>query len=350
MSGIAFQKSNGDGSIAFEQLMELKKLNKSELYKLAKEFAPDLELTAVTKTFYIGFNENAETVLNFDGRYFGYFYCSLSLMRTANSDNGYKSSWARVYDGNAMVNQTTRMVHGDDILSWGSVHNSFIGFGTAMMLNRFDNQTNQHSFHVQFIGYKLGDAVENPSEPVNVPIYASNGGFHAISLTDSDNNISYSSGLGSATTLDKLKVYQLKEINGNVMTAYWVDMVNKTIEFIGSGSNIPVQPKADKRLMVVNDPMNIHPGLVWFNFSNDFDNCGVTFATESSTAPLYFTDVWGKEDDIMYTYAGWTITEVSSPVGICKAILVRDLITPLSLPQVATPETSDILFGVVFPA
>ncbi len=161
------QKLSREGTVAYEQLLELQKLNKSELYKLAKEFAPNLAITPVTKTFYIGFNENAENVLNFDGRYFGYFYCSLSLMRTGNSNNSYKSSVARVYDGNSVVSELTRMVHGDDILSWGNVNNHFLGFGTAMILSRFDNQINQHSFHVQFIGYKLGDSEPNPELPEN---------------------------------------------------------------------------------------------------------------------------------------------------------------------------------------
>jgi hypothetical protein len=156
MSGIGFQKRFGDktiGNLTLEAIM------KPDIWKIAKMFAPDLELIPLTKSWEIG-QSSSDGFLNLDGRFCGYFTVNHNIYRVGDSDNNYRQSIALLYDNDQTKMKTLNGFHGDDVLPMSSVNFEYTGFATGLQLSHNFSQP-EHSVLVNFIGFKLGDAVAN---------------------------------------------------------------------------------------------------------------------------------------------------------------------------------------------
>lgn len=164
MSGIGFQKLQGQGTTAYEQMLklsemieELQKLNYPDVYKQAQMFAPQMELIAVEKKWRIE-NGNGSRSVNFDGRYFGYFTVSHSHNNGGASNNSNGTSNAKLFDGAQEVTNSRVFIRGDDINAWVTQPNMYNGFATSMRLDVGGSKVGAE-MTVSFIGFKLGEPI-----------------------------------------------------------------------------------------------------------------------------------------------------------------------------------------------
>lgn len=159
------QKLSREGTVAYEQLLELQKLNKSELYKLAKEFAIGYVLTPVTKSWVIDWTNLPYNFLGFGKRYFGKFNISFSHMHrtTTNNDNGV---YGVLLDESARVALIGTYNRSDGSSRGNSAHSEYLGFADAMIVHTMPNHNNSVvSMVVSFVGYELSEAPTEPSYP-----------------------------------------------------------------------------------------------------------------------------------------------------------------------------------------
>jgi hypothetical protein len=157
---IGFQKLNGAGTAAFDQLVKLgeliqkvEELNYPEIYKMAKMFAPNMVLVPLKKTWNIDDGRNDGTI-NLDGRYFGIFQITHNITRVAGGNNTYEVSRVYVYDINDQKVSLLNGFHGDDILAMKTLTFDYTGFGTSIHL-RHNFTAPEHSLNVSFIGFRL---------------------------------------------------------------------------------------------------------------------------------------------------------------------------------------------------
>jgi hypothetical protein len=171
MSGIGFQKLQGQGTSAYEQLQKtaeliqkIEQLNYPDIYKLAKMFAPNMELTAITKVWAIG-GGNANYALNFEGRYFGYW----TIHHTHDGIGevpGEKTSLS-IYDDTQEVHWSLIDKYADGTHNRSTSEYKFTGFASRLTLAKPASLGVgfSHGVNIQFIGFKLGDTIPDPVEP-----------------------------------------------------------------------------------------------------------------------------------------------------------------------------------------
>lgn len=164
---LAFQKLQGSGTTAFQQLEKLgdliqgiERLNYPDIYKMARMFAPDVELIPVALTWRIPDTKGGDTVINLDGRYFGIFTISHRAQSVASSNNSWARSACSIYDGSEIMCLTARDTHGDDVLTWGTRLEKYTGYGSSIRLSNTSSMVSEVS--VTLIGFKLGDALPAP--------------------------------------------------------------------------------------------------------------------------------------------------------------------------------------------
>lgn len=150
---LSHQRRQGDGTVDGQTLDWAKR---SDLYKMAKEFCVGKTLTPVVTSWDIPINENPNNTLDFGGLYFGKWTIQHQSQDVADNDNGRKRSQFELYNVDTVVARTQIIVHGDDILAFGSQSAEHLGFGTGMVLRKLEeDQQPQHGATVSFIGYKL---------------------------------------------------------------------------------------------------------------------------------------------------------------------------------------------------
>lgn len=153
------QKLSREGTVAFEQLQELKKLNKPELFKMASALGLD-NLVMVTKSWKIGYTNLPINDLSLGGRFFGQFKLNFSHMSraTTNNDNGIYGVLRDQGNEVALVSTYNRS---DGSSRGNSVNSEYIGFADTMhVLTYPDNENAAVSMTVSFIGYEVGLPLE----------------------------------------------------------------------------------------------------------------------------------------------------------------------------------------------
>lgn len=153
---ISHQRRQGDGTVDGQQLDELKKLNKPELYKLAKEMAFGAEIIPMVLSWVVDTNGSASASIDFGGRYFGTFVITHNMYNIGDGSNDYRRSVAKLYDGGNALVKSLRGSHEDGTATYGVNVVSITGFATAAELSKEGVNQPSHSLHIQFHGYKIG--------------------------------------------------------------------------------------------------------------------------------------------------------------------------------------------------
>jgi|GEM_PF-5581423 len=184
MSGIGFQKLQGQGTSAYEQLQKtsevlekLQEMRFPDIRKLAIEFYPDIELIPVTKSWnlrsYSPNNVNPKIEnLQFDGLYFGYFTVSLTSILHVDNPGLRELSELALFNGLDALTKISVVKHGNDEAPYSVSPVQVIGVADRMCLYSI---TSDSYGIVSFIGYKIGEPleVENPEpepEPIPIPV------------------------------------------------------------------------------------------------------------------------------------------------------------------------------------
>lgn len=172
MSGIGFQKLQGQGTTAHEQLTKLgeliegiNKLNYPDIYKQARMFAPELELIPIERKWSLPQSANGDFAVNLEGRYFGYWTLSHRALNVATANNNWQRTVLRLYDGSDVIAMNSRDTHGDDILTYAEHPKQIMGFGTSFVLSCSRYMSAECS--VSFYGFRLGEREETPEPPVD---------------------------------------------------------------------------------------------------------------------------------------------------------------------------------------
>ncbi|PRY50389.1 hypothetical protein B0I27_109112 [Arcticibacter pallidicorallinus] len=172
MSGLAFQKLNGEGTKAYDQIQKLQelinetaKLNFPDVWKEAKMFAGDRVLIPVSKTWVYTQEENDNRAIDFQGRYYGRFTICQNLTTQA-KNGGSLCSTLQLYDGLEVVLRRTISNFEDDAYSQTNDTYCLQGFATSSrFLKTGGGKTMEGSVTISFIGFQLGEAVPAPDAP-----------------------------------------------------------------------------------------------------------------------------------------------------------------------------------------
>lgn len=165
MSGIAFQKLNGDGTMAKAQLDKLnemiisldelkEKISTPDIKALFKIYFPDTPLVAFYNSYHFEAPPKPAMVFPIGYTLFGKFQVTHAHLEVGTSNNKYNRTTAKILLNNKVVCSSSCTVHGDDILYIPTDHYEFIGIANKIS---FENESSDPSpaarLHVIFYGF-----------------------------------------------------------------------------------------------------------------------------------------------------------------------------------------------------
>lgn len=196
MSGIGFQKLQGQGTSAYQQLQKtsevlekLEEMRFPDIRKLAIEFFPNADLIPVTRTWNLrSYSPNNVTPkienLQFDGQYFGYFTVSLTTLLHADNPGLRELSELGLFNGSDALTKISVAKHGNDEGPYSVSPIQIIG--KADRMNLYSITADSYGI-VSFIGYKVGEPIIVDPEPlINGISYLSPTGNDSFAIVNDD--------------------------------------------------------------------------------------------------------------------------------------------------------------------
>lgn len=187
MTGIAFQKLNGDKTTLGQILSEFEEFKDEiqkggDLYFRAKALYPDKDLVFVERNFTIDYTTTSVSK-EFNEKLYGVFVITTYIDWTANSNNAYTRSEAILYNENERVQSLNSLVHGDDILTWNNNQLTVECSATRITLLSGASSHKPVKCHVSFVGFLVGGSV-----PVNTLLTGKTTSYRSYFLDKYDSN------------------------------------------------------------------------------------------------------------------------------------------------------------------